>query len=129
MTTFRCRACGGAWSEGPTRDHDESALCRHCLLDYLPANRDHEVKAEAGEAATERARADYYQNLCNLQGELIQNYRSFLLANNPQFLKDCTPREWDLGRQVYLLQKDNEALRELSEEYRKTLEEYAARIN
>ncbi len=91
--------------------------------------RGREGRAEVGEAATERARADYYQNLCNLQGELIQNYRSFLLANNPQFLKDCTPREWDLGRQVYLLQKDNEALRELSEEYRKTLEEYAAKIN
>lgn len=91
--------------------------------------RDHEGKAEAGEAATERARADYYQRLSNIQGDLIQKYRGFLLSCNPQYLKDCTPREWDLGTRCYYLQRDNEALRELSEEYRKTLEEYAAKIN
>ena len=91
--------------------------------------RDREGKAEAGEAATERARADYYQNYSNLLRELNGSYREYLIKQNPQYLKDCTPREWDLGRQVYLLQKDNEALRELSEEYKKTLEEYAAKIN
>ena len=74
-------------------------------------------------------RADYYQNLCNLQGELIQNYRSFLLASNHSSLSSASPREWDLGRQVYYLQTDNEALRELCEEYRKELEDAAKRIN
>ena len=91
--------------------------------------RGREGRAEVGEAATERARANYYQNICNLQGELIQNYRSFLLASNPSSLSSASPREWDLGRQVYYLQTDNEALRELCEEYRQALEEYAARIN
>ena len=136
MTTYRCRVCGIHWNEGPTRDHSEGELCRFCLCEELTGyrtgmdmGRDREEKAEACEAGTERARADYYHNYSNLLKELNDSYRDFLLKSNPQKINDTTPREWDLGRQVYLLQQDNEALRNLCEEYRKTLEEYAAKIN
>lgn len=138
MTSFKCRRCGNNWQEGPTRDHREDELCRFCLCQELTGyrtqadpdrNRDHEEKAEAREAGTERARADYYKTLCELQKGVIEDYRNFLFISNPQKINAISPREWDLGRQVYYLQKDNEALRELSEEYRKTLEAYAAKIN
>lgn len=127
MGVMICENCGKKWWMQDREDGEilKVNYCSSCP----PYIRDREGEAEAGEAATERARANYYQNLCNLQGELICEYRSFLLTSNPSSLSSATPREWDLGQQVYMLQKDNEALRELSEEYRKTLEEYAAKIN
>ena len=92
--------------------------------------RGHEVKADAGEAGTERARADYYQNLCNLQKEVMERMHKYIHnLDKPHSINDATPREWDLGTRCYYLQRDNELLRELSEEYRKTIEEYAAKIN
>lgn len=91
--------------------------------------RDREGKAEVSEVATERARADYYQNLCNLLTEQNNQYRAFLFKSNPSRLSDPSPREWDLGTRCYYLQKDNDALRELCEEYRRALEEAAAKIN
>jgi len=39
MTTFKCRACGGHWSEGPTRDHREDQACRYCMEDLLVSAR------------------------------------------------------------------------------------------
>lgn len=78
---------------------------------------------------SESARADYYQNLSNLQQEMIRAYRDYLFQSNPGRLKNTTPREWDLGSMCYYLQRDNEALRELNGKYRKILKEYGAQIN
>lgn len=35
MTTFKCRTCGGCWTEGPTRDMKHDAQCRRCVGDDL----------------------------------------------------------------------------------------------
>jgi len=42
MTTFKCRTCGGHWSEGPTRDHRTDAACRHCLQENVD-NKDQRI--------------------------------------------------------------------------------------
>lgn len=34
MTTFKCHICGSHWTEGPTRDHFETA-CRKCIARTL----------------------------------------------------------------------------------------------
>lgn len=136
MTTYRCRVCGIHWNEGPTRDHSEGELCRFCLCEELTGyrtgmdmGRDREEKAEACEAGTERARADYYKTLCELQKGVIEDYRNFLFISNPQKINAVSPREWDLGRQVYYLDMNCKMLENLVDEYRKELEEAAKRIN
>ena len=128
MTTFQCRGCGRGWSEGPTLVHDDNQLCRRCVAEVL--QRGMVVQAEASEAGTDRERADYYKNLCNLQREVIDSYHRYIHAGSGQpRLNDASPREWDLGTRCYYFEKDNDALRELCEEYRKALEEAASKIN
>ncbi len=92
--------------------------------------RGREGRAEVGEAATERARADYYEKLCNLQKDTLERMHKYIHdTNRPRSIDDASPREWDLVTRCYYLQKDNDALRELCEEYRRALEEAAAKIN
>ncbi len=31
MTNFKCPKCDSHWTEGPTRDYREDAICRKCL--------------------------------------------------------------------------------------------------
>lgn len=78
---------------------------------------------------SERARADYYKTLCDLQKGVIEDYRNFLFISNPQKINAVSPREWDLGRQVYFLDMNCKMLENLVDEYRKELEEAAKRIN
>ena len=99
------------------------------LDDATARIRDHEEKAEAREAGTERARADYYKTLCDLQRWVIEDYRNFLFISTPQKINAVSPREWDLGRQVYFLDMNCKMLENLVDEYRKELEEAAKRIN
>jgi len=91
--------------------------------------RDREVQSDASEAGTDRARADYYQNLSNLQREVIDKYHEYLIKGNHNVLRDATPREWDLGARCYYFEKDNYAIRELCEEFREALKEAASKIN
>lgn len=66
----------------------------------------------------------YLTRLNALQQDLITRYRDYLIAANPApSIDDATPREWDLGTRCYYLQKDNDALRELAEEYRRLAHE------
>ncbi len=61
----------------------------------------------------------YLKRLNTLQHDLIARYHEYLLAFNPAHsIDDASPREWDLSTRCYYLQKDNDALRELAEEYR-----------
>ncbi len=78
---------------------------------------------------SERTRADYYKTLCELQKVVIEDYRNFLFISNPQKINAISPREWDLGRQVYFLDMNCKMLENLVNEYRKELEEAAKRIN
>ena len=79
---------------------------------------------------TEKARADYYENLCDLQKQAIERMHRYIhQTSGPCSLNEASPREWSLGSRCYYLQKDNDALRELCEEYRKALEETRLKIN
>jgi len=35
MTTYKCKACGGHWAEGVTRDHQEDQECRACAVERV----------------------------------------------------------------------------------------------
>lgn len=75
-------------------------------------------------------RAAYYKTLCSLQKDIIGKMHKYIHGlDRPRSTHDATPREWDLAMQCYFLKRDNEALHELCDEYRKRLEEYAAKIN
>lgn len=66
----------------------------------------------------------YLKRLNTLQQDLITRYHDYLIASeSAPSIDDATPREWDLGTRCYYLQKDNDALRELAEEYRRLAHE------
>lgn len=126
MTAYRCENCGSSWEGNKS---DDSFVEVYFCVDCAPTFRVREGKAEASEAGTERARADYYKTLCELQKGVIEDYRNFLFISNPQKINAVSPREWDLGRQVYFLDMNCKMLENLVDEYRKELEEAAKRIN
>jgi hypothetical protein len=98
MALYKCACCGNSWVDpDPSGGIVEVWFCDLCAPAF---QRVPKGEAEASEAATERARANYYQNYSNLLKELNDSYRDFLLKTYPQKINDITPREWDLGRQV-----------------------------
>lgn len=61
----------------------------------------------------------YLTKLCALQKDLIESYNKYIHATNrPTSLHDASEREWSLSSQCLYLKKDNDALRELAEEYK-----------
>lgn len=73
----------------------------------------------------------YLSKLCALQEEMMERYRIFIrtIQTAPQKLGDASPREWELSSRCYYLEKDNEALRELAEDYKKALHESEEKVN
>ncbi len=76
--------------------------------------------------------ATYYKNLCSIQKELIEKMHDYIHRtdpNRPKSIDDATPREWDLGMRVWMLQQDNNQLRELANEYRNMVREFQNAAN
>lgn len=66
--------------------------------------------------------AEYYKTLCALQKKTLEDCWKFIHATNrPTDLDSASAREWSLSSQLLYCRKDNDALRELVEEYRERL--------
>lgn len=66
--------------------------------------------------------AEYYKTLCALQKKTLEDCWRFIhQMDPPNSLDDASSREWSLGSQLLHCRKDNDALRELAEEYRERL--------
>ena len=63
------------------------------------------------------AQVVYLTRLNELQKDLIISYRDFLSKTNQE--QTLSNTEFSLGVRCQFLQKDNDALRELAEEYRR----------
>ena len=118
-----CPDCGRLWEDSRT-NYSSMSFCPACRGNP-DISRDHEVKAEACEAGPERARADYYKTLCDLQRELIEKMHQYIHdQNRPGSINSASQREWSLATQLGFAQQDNKALRELADEYKEIADQY-----
>ena len=119
MAEYKCGNCGRSWCDDG--DNGEVVEVYYCI-DCVPDFQDHEVKAEACEAGTERARADYYKTLCSLQRDLIEKMHKYIHdQNRPVSIDDASHREWSLATQLEFARQYNKALQELADEYQEEL--------
>jgi hypothetical protein len=66
--------------------------------------------------------AEYYKNLCALQKKTLEDCWKFIhQMDRPKSLDDATPREWSLSSRLVYVERDNEALRGLCDEYREKI--------
>lgn len=69
-----------------------------------------------------KAKSGYYEKLSQLQKDIIARYHEYIHHQMGQSgLNGAGPHEWDLSTTAYYLRKDNDALRELCEEYKQAL--------
>lgn len=62
----------------------------------------------------------YFSGRVEILEILLDEYRQKIMdMTSGCKINEASPREWELSKQVLYLKKDNDALRELAEEYRK----------